>query len=133
MKKFLMLSLLAGLFTLISTTTTTAQTITNTTNCDIAVRVAWGFSGCTYLGFVSINTLGSGNSVTIPLPLGATILLAQGTYTNTGGTIATNCIFSVGQPCSGFGFFSNMNCITSSAAACTSIGAFLFGGNVTVF
>ncbi|MEM1320615.1 MAG: hypothetical protein AAGG75_10175 [Bacteroidota bacterium] len=123
MKKFLLLTALAGIFTLFSFTTAEAQqSIGNRTACVFEVSVSFGFPGCTPAG-VFTATVPPFSVVNVPMPLGMVIQRAKGTYAS------TFCPFYVGLPCSGYPNFVNVPC----PAACGPYKALLNSWGVVVF
>ncbi|MEM1320613.1 MAG: hypothetical protein AAGG75_10165 [Bacteroidota bacterium] len=94
MKKFLFLALLAGLFTLMSTSSVDAQNLGNRTQCDIEMKIDYGWPGCVPVGTFSID-VPAYSVIAIPLPPGMIIIRAEGAY------IGTTCVFEVGVPCTG--------------------------------
>ena len=123
MKKFILLTMLAGLFTLFSFSTADAQqNIGNRTACPFEVSVSYGFPGCTSAGIFTA-TVPPFTVIAVPMPPGMVIQVAKGTYS------AIFCPFYVGLPCSGLPNFVNVPC----NGACGPYKALLNNWGVVVF
>ena len=125
MKKFILLPLLAGLFTLASINTADAQTITNDTKCDFRVTVTYSLPGCTTVAAQLTTTVGANSSVTLTLPPGMVIREASGSYT----TIVYP--FNIGVPCTGLPASDTVVC--SGTPSCNDYRAGInIGGTLVV-
>ncbi len=125
MKKFLFLSLLAGLFTLMSSTSIEAQTVSNYTACDFEIKVGYGLPGCTLLlGHVDIYLPAGAIGIPAGIPPGTVILGSKGYYVT-----SPSCIYYIGEPCTSLPSNDPVSC----TGGCGNYNAALFGGNVYLF
>ncbi len=123
MKKFLFLSLLAGLFTLMSTTTTVAQTVSNYTSCDFKIKVAYGLPGCApIMGSIVMFVPSGAVGLPVAIPVGTVVLASKG-YNS------ASCIYYIGEPCTGYPNNDPVMC----GGGCSNYNAALFGGNIYLF
>ena len=100
MKNIFALIVLAGCFTIFTSTTTSAQDIVkNSTNCDFRITVLYG-PGHSCLGLGSITKVVPANSqVNLGIPAGNVIIKAEGGYTVP--VSSSSCYFAVGLSCTG--------------------------------
>ncbi len=118
MKKFLLLTLLAGVFTLMSTTSADAQRFGNRTNCPMLMKAAYGFPGCGVVAATAAVVVPPLSVVNVPLPVGMEFLYGKGLV------IGIGCPFYVG-PCGGYPATVAVPC---AASPCGNYRASLFPG-----
>lgn len=106
MKNVFQLTIALGLTVLMTTSVMAQQQLGNRTWCPIEMAVQWSTTGtCPPTGYYT-TIVPPMSAVPIPMPLGATITDAKGTY------VGSNCPFYVGIPCSGFPAWVPVPCAT---------------------
>ncbi len=125
MKKFLLLTILAGVFTLMSTTTVDAQqNLDNRTNCPVEFFVVFGTPACAFAGFTSV-VVPALSVVSVTPPAGTEIIAARTSYPP-----GVNCPIFVSQ----YGCFGFPNTASSTCGvACGSYRAITFDYGVIAF